>query len=98
MKMSIGADPEEVAYDDFDDTSIVASYMSRTFEKRKELTNNLIKKDKSTFKKFINVVLMPFIERGTIKEPVDELLRINTDKFIKDGTVEYIDNVYAYSK
>ena len=89
--MSVSVYSEDVAYDSFDDISIIASYVSRTLEKRKELTENLIKKDKFAFKKFIKVVVMHFIKLGSITEPIDELLRINTDKFLEEGLIEYLD-------
>ena len=88
--MSLGMDKEYVAYDEEDDISIIASYTCRTLDKRKELTKDLIKENKSTFKKFIDVVLKPFIERGTVKESLDDLLRINVDKFLNEDIVEYI--------
>jgi hypothetical protein len=80
-------DPNKVAYDD--DISIAIDFEDRTFEKRKKFTEELIAEDKDTFKKFIPI-LKEFIKKEFIKEPINDLLRIDTDKFLDEDIIEFI--------
>ncbi|MCL2115820.1 MAG: hypothetical protein FWH29_06330 [Methanobrevibacter sp.] len=86
--MSLGIGPELEAYSD--DISMTAVFIVRTLDKRKELTDELIKRDKSTFKKFIGI-LKEYIKDGIVEgDSIEDLLRINVDKFLNESIVEYI--------
>jgi hypothetical protein len=85
MLCSVG---ELIAYEG-NETLITGSYIARSLENRKKLTEELIFEDKEEFKKFIEF-LKYHHEMGGVKEPPEELLRINIDKFLNENNVEYI--------
>ena len=79
-----------VAYGVSQDQSLIWNYERINIPKRLEETKRLMSKDLKTFITFIRVVKQWF-DKGMLKIAPDELLRINTDKFLEDGVIEYLD-------
>ena len=84
----IVSDDDLIAYG-ADDTLIIGSYMARSLDNRKNLTEELISEDSKTFKKFIEVLQEDY-NTGILQETPEDLLRINIDKFLNENIVEYI--------
>ncbi|MDR0912539.1 MAG: hypothetical protein LBM96_08080 [Methanobrevibacter sp.] len=81
---------EPIAYGEENDMRFAVRFGDENSEGRKEVTEYLINIDKLAFKIFIEIIIKPFIEMGTLNDPINELLRINTEKFLNDDIVEYI--------
>ena len=79
-----------VAYGVSQDQSLIWNYERINIPKRLEETKRLMSKDLKTFITFIRVVKQWF-DKGMLKIAPDELLRINTDKFLEEGLIEYLD-------
>ena len=78
-----------VAYDGFDEILIWNYERIDNFRRTKE-TEKLISEDLELFKTFVMVVKQWF-DKGMLKIAPDELLRINTDKFLEEEVIEYLD-------
>jgi len=79
-----------VAYGGSEDQSLLFNYERIDIPERVKETERLLSEDSESFKTFVKYVKQMY-DKTLLDIAPDELIRINTDKFINEGIVEYID-------
>ena len=87
----LGNEGDITAYGGFEDQNLLFNFERISILERVKETERLISKDVEVFKTFVKYVKQMY-DKTLLDITPNDLLQINTDKFLEDGIVEYLDN------
>jgi len=79
-----------MAYGGWEDQNLLFYYERADIPKRVKETERLISEDSELFKTFVMYVKQEHDKYKSLDETPDELLQINTDNFLEEGVIEYL--------